>query len=163
MMLQAFAQWVQDAAVSQWIASSELGFPWIETIHVVCITTMVGAITVLDLRLLYAASLNRSVRQVSADILPFTWGAFGLAAITGGLLFASKAVEYVNDLPFKLKMLALACAGANMLVFHFTTYRGVAGWDAGPPPPNARISAALSLAFWVTVIVCGRWIGFTVR
>ena len=27
----------------------------------------------------------------------------------------------------------------------------------------AKIAAALSLLFWSTVIICGRWIGFTVR
>ena len=163
MMLLAFAQWAQDTAIGQWIASSEFGFPWIETVHVICITTMVGAITVLDLRLLYAASLNRSVRQISSEVLLFTWGAFVLAAISGGLLFMSKAVEYVNDLPFKLKMLLVACAGANMVVFHFTTYSTVGRWDVGPPPTSARIAAGLSLIFWASVIVCGRWIGFTVR
>ncbi|HUO22650.1 MAG TPA: DUF6644 family protein [Caulobacteraceae bacterium] len=162
-MVQEFANWIQNTSLAQWIASSDTGFPWIETIHVICITTMVGAISVLDLRLLYAASKNRPVRQISAEVLPFTWAAFGLAAITGGLLFTSRAVEYVNDTPFKLKFLAMACAGLNMVLFHFTTYSGVDRWDMGPPPVNARISAGLSLAFWATVIICGRWIGFTVH
>jgi hypothetical protein len=130
---------------------------------VICITTMVGAITVLDLRLLYAASRNRSARLVSSETLLFTWVAFVLAAISGSLLFMSKAVEYVNDVPFKLKMLVIACAGINMVVFHFTTYRSIASWDSGPPPRSARIAAGLSLVFWGLVIVCGRWIGFTVR
>ncbi|MEI9891868.1 MAG: hypothetical protein WDN45_16530 [Caulobacteraceae bacterium] len=111
-------------------------------------STVVGTISVLDLRLLYVTSRQRSVRSVSADVLPFTWGAFLLAMITGLLLFSSKATEYVVDFPFLAKMGVMACAGVNMVIFHFTTYRTVGGWDAGGvrPPPAARISAFLSLA-----------------
>ena len=163
-MLQEIAQSIQNTAVAQWISTSDMAFPWIETFHVICITTMVGAISVLDLRLLYAAGRGRSVQQISAEVLPFTWGAFALALITGGLLFSSKAVEYVDNWPFRLKMLTMACAGINMLVFHFTTYQGVAGWNADlAPPTRARVAAGVSLAFWATVIVFGRWIGFTIR
>ena len=162
--LHAFAHFMQDLPVAQWIAQSANGFPWIETVHVICMTTVVGTISILDLRLLYATSQTRSVRSVSDDVLPFTWGAFGLAVITGGLLFSSKAVEYVDNWPFRLKMILMACAGINMLIFHFTAYRGVDGWNSGSrPPPAARLAAALSLTFWALVIVCGRWIGFTVR
>jgi hypothetical protein len=163
-MLQTIARSIQDTALAQWISTSDAAFPWIETIHVICITTMVGVIAVLDLRLLHAAWSRRPVRQVSAEVLPFTWGAFVLAAITGALLFSSKASEYVENWPFRLKMLTIACAGINMVVFHFTTYRGVDGWDTGQAPPRAaRVAAGLSLLFWATVIVFGRWIGFTVR
>jgi hypothetical protein len=163
-MLLAIAQWLQNTDLAQWIATSELAFPWIETFHVICMTTVVGTITVVDLRLLNLTSGNRSVSQLTNEVLPFTWGAFGLAAITGSLLFISKATEYVVDFPFRMKMLLMACAGVNMVIFHFTAYRTVAGWDAAESTPQAaKIAAGLSLLFWATIIVCGRWIGFTVR
>ena len=162
-MLQSIAQAIQDTPLAQWISVSPTAFPTIETIHVICMTSVVGTISILDLRLLYVASKGRSVRSVSQDVLPFTWGAFGLAAISGGMLFTSKATEYVEDWPFRLKMILMACAGVNMLIFHSTTYRSVEAWDMGKPPVAARVSAGLSLLFWALVIVCGRWIGFTVR
>jgi hypothetical protein len=161
--LQVVAQALQDTPVAQWISTSPNGFPAIETIHVICITLVVGTISILDMRLLYANSKGRSVRAVSQDILPFTWGAFALAVISGGLLFTSKATEYVENWPFRLKMILMACAGVNMVIFHFTTYRTVEAWDMGQPPRAARVSAALSLTFWALVIISGRWIGFTVR
>ncbi|HVY35045.1 MAG TPA: DUF6644 family protein [Caulobacteraceae bacterium] len=163
-MLQTVAQWLQDTALAQWIATSAVGFPWIETFHVIFITTVVGTITVVDLRLLNLTSTRRSVSQITSEVLPFTWCAFALAALTGGLLFMSKATEYVDDFPFRMKMLLLACAGLNMVVFHFTAARGVASWDQGVDTPRAaKIAAALSLLFWTGIIVFGRWIGFTVR
>ena len=162
-LITAAAQTLQDTPVAQWIASSASAFPWIETLHVLFMTTVVGTITILDLRLLFVTK-GRSVRAVSADILPFTWGAFGLAAITGLLLFSSKAVEYVDNWPFRLKMLTMACAGLNMIIFHFTEFSGVEAWDVGVTPPfRTRLAAGLSLIFWTLVIIFGRWIGFTVR
>ena len=162
-MLQYFAQMLQDTPLAQWISVSPTAFPTIETIHVICMTTVVGAISILDMRLLYANFRGRSVRAVSRDVLPFTWGAFAIAVISGGMLFTSKATEYVENWPFRLKMILMACAGVNMMIFHFTTYRTVNDWDMGEPPVAARVSAGLSLLFWALVIVCGRWIGFTVR
>ena len=162
-MLHSLAQALQDTDFAQGISQSSLAFPWFESIHVACLTTVVGAITILDLRLLNLAWRSRSVRDVSADVVPLTWGAFVLAAIAGALLFSSKAVEYVDNLAFRLKMLLLALAGINMLIFQFTTYRSVADWDRGATPVAARISALLSLLFWAAVIISGRWIGFTVH
>jgi hypothetical protein len=163
-MILAIAHWLQHTTLAQWITTSELAFPWIETFHVICITTVVGSITVVDLRLLNLTSGSRSVTLLTNEILPFTWGAFGLAAVTGSLLFISKATEYVVDFPFRMKMLLMACAGINMMIFHFTAYRRVAGWDTSASTPQAaKIAAGLSLLFWASVIVFGRWIGFTGR
>jgi hypothetical protein len=51
-----------------------------------------------------------------------------------------------------------------MVVFHFVTYRSVGVWDKEPAaPPAARLAGCLSLLFWIGVVACGRWIGFTVR
>jgi hypothetical protein len=163
-MLLSFTHWLENLAFPQWIAQSSFAFPWIESIHVLCIVTVVGAIAVLDLRLLNLTSRQRSVISVSNDVLPFTWGAFVVAVITGLMLFSSKATEYAANVPFRLKMLMLACAGLNMLVFHFTSYRTVGGWNEGVDPPRrAKVAAGLSLTFWLFVIIFGRWIGFTIR
>jgi len=161
-MLHAVCQWLENTPVAQWISESSYGFPSIETVHVLALTTVVGTILIVDMRLLNFASTDRAVRALSAEVLPYTWGAFLIAAVSGGLLFTSKATEYIDNLPFRLKMLALALAGLNMVVFHYFTYRKVANWDTGAGPPlGARIAGALSLSLWACVIICGRWIGFT--
>jgi len=163
-MFLAIAQWLQDTPLAQWISTSSYGFPWIETIHVICLVTVVGTICILDLRLLYVASRSRAVTELTLDVLPFTWGAFVLAVITGSLMFSSKATEYIVNPPFLLKMLCIALAGINMGVFHFITYRSVHQWNHGVSPPRgAKIASTLSLTFWILVIIFGRWIGFTVR
>ena len=89
-------------------------------------------------------------------------GAFVLAAITGSLLFASKATGYVKNPYFIAKMACLILAGLNMALFHFSTWRTVHNWNnASVVPTAAKIAGGLSLFFWVLVIFFGRAVGFT--
>jgi hypothetical protein len=162
--LVSFCTWLENSPVGLYIAGSTWAFPTIETIHVFFLVIVVGTIAIVDLRLLGVASRNRSVSQLSNDVLPLTWGAFVGALISGSLLFSSKATHYLVDAPFRFKMVLLALAGLNMLIFHFMTYRDVHRWDNDAVTPTAaRIAGVLSLLFWIGVVVLGRWIGFTVR
>lgn len=162
--LVSLCTWLENSPVGLFIAGSTWAFPTIETVHVFFLVIVVGTIAIVDLRLLGVASRNRSVSQLSNDVLPLTWGAFVGAAITGTLLFSSKATHYLVDAPFRFKMVLLALAGLNMLIFHFMTYRYVHNWDDDVITPRAaRVAGVLSLLFWIGVVVFGRWIGFTVR
>ena len=144
------------------IAESTWAFPTLETIHVIGLVTVLGTIMVMDLRLLGLASNQVAVTKMSKDTLPWTWAGFVLAALTGSLLFISKASSYMANPYFLWKMGLLAAAGINMLIFHFITYKTVESWDtASVLPAGAKVAATLSLIFWVLVVFFGRAIGFT--
>ncbi len=163
MFFSNLCEWLQGLPFAVAIAESTVLFPAIETIHVLALVLVVGSIAMVDLRLLGVTSKGRSVRALSRDVLPVTWVAFAVAASSGFLMFASKAQIYLADTPFQLKVLALLLAGFNMLAFHFITYRDVEAWDLDhPAPPAARVAGGLSLLFWLAVVTCGRWIGFTI-
>ena len=144
------------------IAESTWMFPTLETLHVIFFVTVLGTIAIVDLRLIGVASRGHRVSLLAKDLLPWTWGAFAFAALTGGLLFVSKATSYVANPYFLWKMVMLALAGINMMYFHFFTYRTVEHWDLDPSVPlGAKIAGALSLIFWLAVVFFGRAIGFT--
>lgn len=144
------------------IAESTWMFPAIEVLHVIALVTVIGTIAIMDLRLVGATSNSYAVTKLSKDTLPWTWGGFVLAAVTGGMLFASKASTYMVNPYFLVKMGLLALAGLNMLYFHLFTYRTVARWDHDAPMPGAvKLAGWLSLIFWVGIVFCGRAIGFT--
>ncbi len=79
-------------------------FPAIESIHVLAITMVVGSIAMVDLRLIGVAGAGQSARRIIEATLPWTWGAFCFAVITGGLLFSSQAVGYFDNVPFSLEI-----------------------------------------------------------
>jgi hypothetical protein len=145
-----------DAAGYDWL------FPIIETAHVVALAVVFGTVAMVDLRLLGFGVPGSSVRKLASEVLPWTWGAFAFAAMSGSLLFASKANVYFTNHEFRMKFLALFLAGLNMLVFQFGAFRRVAEWDARRPPPiAARLAGGVSLLLWILVIFYGRWVGFT--
>ncbi len=162
MTLSALLDALYAAPFAVQIRENDVAFPWIESVHVLAITLVVGSIAVVDLRLLGFASRDRSVSRLSADVLPVTWAAFAVAAASGFLLFASNAPKYFDNPYFRGKLVLLVLAGINMLVFQRIVGRGQPGWDAaGSTPRAARVAAALSLVLWALVVTCGRWIGFT--
>lgn len=162
MLILRLCTWLENTQVAAAIRESTWLFPTIETIHVLSIVLVVGSIAMFDLRLLDLASRNRSVSEVYDEVMPWTRASFVCAVIAGGLLFTSSATKYYHNLPFQLKMLALALAGINTAYFEFWTRRGIAAWDRAPRTPRAaKLAGGISLALWITVVACGRWIGFT--
>jgi hypothetical protein len=156
------AEHTSIAAAMRGQLGGEWLFPIVETLHVISLAMVFGSIVMVDLRLVGATSRNSAVSRLSGEVLPYTWGAFICAAVTGTLLFVSKAHVYFYNLQFQLKFLCMFLAGVNMAVFHFGAYRHVLEWDEKHSPPlAARLAGALSIALWIGVIFFGRWIGFT--
>ncbi len=157
-----FCQWLESTALATAIREQESLFPWIESVHVLAITLVVGTILIVDLRLLGLGSQQRPASKVLAEVLPFTRAAFVLAAITGVTLFSSHAVKYAGNFPFQMKMVLLVFALINILVFHTLGTRNIERWDtAARTPPAARVAGGVSLLCWMVVVGAGRWIGFT--
>ncbi len=137
-------------------------FPFLESVHVMALSLVVGTIIVVDLRLLGLASTHRPFRRLSSELLNITWGGFALAALTGAMMFTTNALVYFNNTAFRIKMLLLVLAGVNMAVFHLTADKKAAQWDRDRSAPGlGKVTAALSLTLWLAIIVAGRVIGFT--
>src|SRR6267378_3928764 len=90
--------------------------------------------------------------------------AFVVAAIAGGLMFASNATTYAYNFYFQGKLLLMALAGLNMAIFHLFTGRDVARWGTAERTPlGAKAAGAVSLALWIGVVAFGRTVGFTLH
>ena len=162
MILNGLWQAIAAMPLAQYIAGSSWAFPTLESVHVLAITTVIGSIAIMDLRLLGLASNGSRVTEVSHDTLRWTWGAFGLAAITGGLLFTSKAVDYTSNPFFDWKMVLIFLAGVNMAIFHVVSWPRVGSWDSSSAAPRAaKLAGALSLGLWIVAVFLAREVGFT--
>jgi hypothetical protein len=165
MDLDALLRSLEATSIATAIRENESLFPWVECVHVLAITLVIGSIAIVDLRLIGLASLDRAVNRLASQVLPCTWAAFAVAAISGALLFSSNASNYAHNFPFQAKLVLLVLAGVNMSVFHLLVGRDVERWGASPDttPLPARIAGAVSLLLWIGVVAFGRWIGFTLH
>jgi hypothetical protein len=163
-VLDSLLQTLENTSVATAIREGSLLFPWIECVHVLALTLVIGSIAVIDLRLIGLTSRDRGVAEITAAVLPVTWTAFVCAAITGVLMFSSSATTYGSNVYFRVKLALIVLAGINMGVYHLAVSRGVEGWQtAQATPVRARVVGALSLCLWVAVVAAGRWIGFTIN
>ena len=162
-VLQSLLQSLHDSAIATGIREGESLFPWIECIHVLALTLVIGSIAIVDLRLIGLTARDRSVVQTTALALPLTWSAFFVAATTGGLLFSSNAMVYAHNSFFQAKIALIALAGLNMLAYQLVLGKGAAAWHTVAQTPwRARLAGGFSLCLWIAIAACGRWIGFTI-
>jgi hypothetical protein len=164
LQLKALISVLENSALADNIRENDVLFPLIESVHVLAICLVVGSILAVDLRLLGLAWIHRSVSSVTRGVLPLTWAAFVIAVGSGGLMFISNATKYLGNGFFIAKMILIGMAGLNMAMFQLISAKDMPRWENEPRPPlPARVAGGLSILLWVTVVACGRWIGFTME
>lgn len=133
----------------------------LEGTHLIALMLFAGTILVVDLRLLGVTFRKTKVSVVSDTILPLTVFGFIFVVITGLALFFAKPLFYYHNIWFRMKMIMLAIALINIMVFHSRIQSTQDSWDADEKPPaKARMAAAASLTAWLVVITFGRLIAY---
>jgi hypothetical protein len=156
----AICHWLETSSLGGGIAQSAWIFPTIESIHMFGIIALVGATSILDLRLMGLALKQDSVSAIVGGSLRWAWGGFIVMFVTGSLMFVSEATRIYTNVGFRVKMLLLVLAGLNALIFHSTVYRGVRKWEHGGTPMAVKFAGAFSIVFWFAAVAMGRWIAF---
>jgi hypothetical protein len=151
MQLEEFWTWLEMTPLAARIGESAW-FPFLESIHVLSAMFVVGTVLMADLRLLGWAARRYSVTVITDEVVPWTWGAFVVAVVTGVGLLMPRVSSYVANPAFLTKVVLLSLALANMLALHFFALR----------TGRVRLqmtTGACSLLVWAGVVLAGRWIG----
>lgn len=135
-------------------------FPLINSIHVLSVCSMLGALLMLDLRMAGVAARRYSIQQMTQDFLPWIWILFIVATVTGIGLFITRASAHVLNVAFQWKLLLMLAAAINMLVFHWRS-RGTSDvlTQLSAVPYWVRLSGISSLVLWLGATLAGRWMG----
>lgn len=153
---------VENWGLSQIIAATNW-FPSLETIHVIAAAMVVGSILWVDLRLIGVAATRYPITTLNRELIPWTWGAFVIATVTGSGMFITRAAGHLENPAFQSKLVLLVLAGLNMAYFHFRVYKHVQQWnEAADTPTQVKIAGFLSLLLWSGVMLAGRWVGHIV-
>jgi hypothetical protein len=159
MTVLEICQGIQDTSVAIAINESVWLFPLILSVHALGTTLSVGTLVWFDLRLLGLKMRQQAVSEVYRQLGPWMICGFAVMALSGSLLFWASAARLYMDAFFRVKFLALVCAGGNAAIYHLVVRRNIDLWDkAQMPPLTARISGLVSLIAWTVTIVSGRLI-----
>jgi len=156
-MLLPFFEWCEATAVSTALRSSPWAFAVIESVHLLGLSVIGGAVLIVDLRLLGFGLRDQRIADVASAAFPWLVGSLVVMLLTGIALFLSEPLKCYDSQPFWVKMISLALA----MLFTFTVRRKVTMTDeARVRPVSFKLVALVSLALWFGVGASGRWIGF---
>jgi hypothetical protein len=163
-----FVSWLQDLPISEWVQTSDYGFPLLLAAHSIGLAGVVGILVVLDLRVLGFAQ-GIPIAALSR-LMPVAWVGFIINALSGVLLFMANATRLVTNWAFILKMSAVVMGGiVSWLLWRSLTApptEAPLATVAGPAGAtfsitrNARVIAVLSLVVWFAAILFGRVIAY---
>jgi hypothetical protein len=134
--------------------TNEWAFPVCEVMHIIGFATLIGTITMVDLRLLGIGMKKESAADLVKDTGPWTLAGLALVLISGPLIFSSDPNLYLHNASFRFKITALVLA----IIYNYTIHRRVAlSQNTGA---LAALVGIISLALWASVIFGGIFIAF---
>jgi hypothetical protein len=158
--VELFSIWLKGTQLSWAVLHYTWVWPACESLHFIGMAFLVGIVGLLDLRIL-GLGKGMPIGMVHR-LLPWGIAGFVVNLITGALFFAGDPFQYIHNPAFQFKMLFIAVAGVNVLLFYGTG--ALAKAEAlGPTedaPMAAKLIAGFSLAIWIAVMYCGRMLPY---
>jgi hypothetical protein len=132
------------------IDNSTVGALTVECIHYLGFFIAVGAIVLVDLRVLGLAGRRQTLTEFGNQLFSLMWIGLGLVVFSGFMMFAASAEQFARNPVFHFKLYIILFA----LVFNIIVQRGLRKWDRLPTIPAAsKIVAIISLLLWIGTII----------
>jgi hypothetical protein len=153
-----------EAEILHWIKETSLGAvvresSWLfwagQSLHFVGLSMLLGGMLIVDLKLL--GFLPGVPMRAALAFIPLAIAGFLINLATGIEFFTMDPFMYWPNPAFRMKMLLILLAGLNALAFMVLEYRHVLNLkDKESTGAVAKVTAGLSLALWLGVILFGR-------
>ncbi len=154
--LLPFFQWMGTLPMSQYFLSTTWSTPIVQVIHLVAIAAFVGAVLIVDMRLLGVGLTETPLPKLARAAEPWLIGAFIVLLITGLPQLTSTALKQYYSPFFWWKMEAMLLA----LVLTVTIRRKMTRMDdASLGSFWPKVVGITSMGLWAAVIIGARLIG----
>jgi hypothetical protein len=161
-VLDPFCTWLAATPLSQAIQTVEWIIPAVQTVHILCVASVMSSVLMIDLRLLGIGTRGQTLESVASRFLPFIWWPLPVLLVTGATLIVAEPTRSLENSVFVLKMALLLGAVAVTLIFSLPLRRDASFWELTTARRGAaRLLAAVSLPLWAAIIFAGRWIAYT--
>jgi hypothetical protein len=155
-MLLPFFTWLESLHFGAVVDNSGYFVAMVNVTHLLALAIFVGAVLVLDLRLIGSGMSKQPVARVSKNAQPWLIGGFLALAITGILQIVATPMKVYYSANFWTKVDLLVVA----VLFTFIVRRRVAQMDdARLGPVWGKVVGLVSIVLWMTIAVEGRLIG----
>jgi hypothetical protein len=158
--MNEFLEALEQTAVGVFIreSSSYLGFPSVLTTHTFGLCFIIGANTIVCMRLL--GMIPNIPIQPLRKLFPFMWIGLVLTVLSGfGLAIAAATTRLLNPI-LLFKLVVIAVATPVMWKMQKKVLEDTSSSPDGLPP-GARAIAASQLAMWLVVLIAGRLIAYS--
>src|SRR5262245_63077557 len=120
-MLLPFFEWCETTVISGALKASPWAFAVIESVHLLGLSVIGGAVLLVDLRMLGFGLRDQRIADVARAAFPWLVGSLAVMLVTGFALFLCEPLKCYDSRPFWFKMASLALA----LLFTFTVRRRI--------------------------------------
>ena len=155
MNLLSLFRWLGHSAVGLYMQRSTWAFAVVETVHLIALAALGGAVLAIQLTSLGVIRRIRLAR-LAAGLFPVVIGSLAVLVVTGLLMVSEESLKCYYSHAFRAKMLALAFAIVVFIPLHAIQTRDI----SEAVPWWLRVGAATSLLLWLSVGLAGRAIGF---
>lgn len=157
-MFQSLASSIADSGLNRWISETYWLWPVLEIFHFIGLSIMLGALLIIDARLL---GMLRTYDAGSVKrLVPLVWVGFCINLASGTMFFVGDPMRYSVNIGFQIKMLLILIAGLNVVVYQLQVRPQLTGWNTVSVPTIARLVAISSLVTWGGVLLLGRLIPY---
>jgi len=159
--IEKFCDWLSQTPISLWIQGVSWVIPAVQSVHILAITVVVGAVLMTDMKLLNIAGHGMTVSAMTKRFLPWMWVALIVLLVSGTILITAEPKRDLTNNIFRLKMILLIVAVTITAAFQEVIRRNADAWGETPSKRwSARVIAVTTLAIWIGIIMCGRWIAY---
>jgi len=160
--MHEFLAWLEGSTLGHAMRESGVWtYGIVNLVHILGVSSLFGAVLVLDLRLL-GVRRNIALPAVTQTTVPVAATGFIIAAASGICLLATKATEYVGNPFLYIKFPAILLGILNVGILN-----QLSGWKmrktrelSSREQRQLAIAGGVSLVSWLTAITAGRMIGY---
>ena len=153
-------EWLQATSFGVWVRESRSiwAYPSILTAHTIGLAVLVGANTVLNLRLL--GVYEEAPIEPLESLFPLMWTGFAINAVSGLALFIADASKRATEPVFLVKMACIALGVIVIVLLRSRVFEDAGGPASESAQRAGRKLAVASLVCWISAITAGRLMAY---
>lgn len=160
MSVATFANNLYSSGLSTSIRETTWIIPAIQSIHIIAIAGVIGSAIVMDLRLAGVLATDETPQVVVRRHLPWMWWALAVLLTSGFVLGLGEPYRVLTNQIFWLKMALVVTGFVLTLLFRYPILHPEYRAEHARAAALVKPLAWASLAIWVVVVFCGRWIAY---